>query len=135
MANADLGLFSTQLLWGEEATAKIASTRQSRKKPDIVVCTEVPPGWEEEEDAGRIQEPYVLVADRKHPRNLLRINCSEDEASANTRINENGTVTVLTASANEELLAWYGNEYAKQIFGPLPPKAKVPRCQVRCHIK
>ena len=136
MANADLGLFSTKLLWGKEATAQIARTRKGGKKPDIVVCTEVPRGWEAEEDAGRIHEPYVLIADRKHPGHLLKINCSQDEASANTRINEDGTVTVITASANEELLAWYGGEYAKQIFGPLPPKVKVPQdCQVRLHIK
>lgn len=114
------------MVWGEEAVKLIAATRKAKKRtPDLVECTVVPRGWEKQEAAGLIEEPYVLVADKKHPGNLARINCARDEVSANTRINENGSFTVLSAEAGEELLAWYGQEYANKILPASKPTQKV----------
>ena len=131
LKNVDLGMFSSKMVWGDEAIKLLDATRKSKKRgPELVECTVVPRGWEQLEDQGKIQEPYVLVADSKHPGELRRINCAADAASANTRINANGSFQVLSAKAGEELLAWYGQEYANKIF---PPHKKVKDAKVVRH--
>ena len=110
LTDHDLGPYSTDMVWGDEAEDLLLRMRR-RGGRDVVVCTDVPRGHEDRERDGSIFPPYVLRTDRAC--NLCRINQAATESVANTRINRDGTFTVVRAAPGEELLTWYGRSYGR----------------------